>query len=66
MSRVRISETAYFFFFFFFFDLFFFLCFFFLVIIITVQICKFNITVSTQFPTLLLLMMPRPPAPSAL
>ena len=65
MSRVRISETAYFFFFFFF-DLFFFFMFFFLVIIITVQICKFNITVSTQFPTLLLLMMPRPPAPSAL
>ena len=57
----RRSHVFFFFFFFFFFNLFyfiylFFLCFFmflflyfFFVIIITVQICKFNITVSTQF-----------------
>ena len=36
-------------FFFFFFDFFFFYVIFFFVIIITVQICKFNITVSTQY-----------------
>ena len=51
VSRVRNSGIAWFFFFVFFFVIFylfvFFLCFF--VIIITVQICKFNITVSTQF-----------------
>ena len=54
VSRVQISVTSCFFFFFvlfcfffIFFYLFFFLCFF--IIIITVQICKFNITVSTQF-----------------
>ena len=52
-----------------FFFLFFLILFFnvFFVIIITVQICKFNITgLYSVSPTLLLLMMPRPTAPSAL
>ena len=41
--------------------------FFFLVINTTVLICKFNITVSTQFSYFITpYMMPRPPAPSAL
>ena len=46
---------------------FFLLFFFFVIIIIIVQICKFNITVSTQILLLYypLLMMARPPAPSA-
>ena len=48
---------------------FFFSCFFlfFGVINTTVLICKFNITVSTQFTYFITpYMMPRPPAPSAL
>ena len=45
----------------------FFFFFFFLVINTTVLICKFNITVSTQFTYFIThYMMPRPPAPSAL
>ena len=51
----------------FFFHVFFFFFFFFLVINTTVLICKFNITVSTQFTYFITpYMMPRPPAPSAL
>ena len=54
-TRVRISGSACFFFVFF------------LVINTTVLICKFNITVSTQFSYFITpYMMPRPPAPSAL
>ena len=52
-------KSHYIFFFIYFFYIFF-------VIIITVQFCKFNITVSSVSTTSLLLMMPRPPAPSAL
>ena len=48
-------------------DFFFHVFFFFLVINTTVLICKFNITVSTQFTYFITpYMMPRPPAPSAL
>ena len=59
-----LESNGYFFFFFFFRGggggYIFFMVFF--VIIITVQICKFNITVYSVSSTLLLLMMPRPSA----
>ena len=45
----RESHDLFFFFFFFFFYFLIYLFFMFFVIIITVQICNFNITVSTQF-----------------